>query len=180
MKNALIAAASLAAIGAAFPIAAQAQDVAPTTGAYANLNLGIVDAGDIDLKAIQGRVGYRFNNWVGVEGELGTGLKSDTDTIGGVEVNTKLKHSAAAYLVGYAPITTNTDLIARIGYGSSKVRAKAAGFSASDTEDSFNFGVGAQHYFDGANGVRLDYTRHEFGSGTPDANVWTVGYTRRF
>ncbi|MEW5687041.1 MAG: porin family protein [Pseudomonadota bacterium] len=180
MKNALIAAASLAAIGAVFPVAAQAQDVAPTTGAYANLNLGIVDAGSADLKAIQGRLGYRFNNWVGVEGELATGLKSDTDTIAGVDVNTKLKHSAAAYLVGFAPIATNTDLIARIGYGTSKVRAKAAGVSASDSEDSFNFGVGAQHYFDGANGVRIDYTRQEFSGGNADANVWSVGYTRKF
>ena len=180
MKNALIAAASLAAFGAAFPLAAQAQDVAPTTGAYANLNLGIVDADSVNLKSIQGRLGYRFNNWVGVEGELGTGLKSDTDTIGGVEVNTKLKHSAAAYLVGFAPISANTDLIARIGYGTTKIRAKAGGVSASDSEESFNFGVGAQHHFDGMNGVRLDYTRQEFGNGGADANVWTVGYSRRF
>ena len=181
MKNALIAAASLAAIATVVPAAAMAQDTAPTnTGAYVNLHAGAVDADNIDPKVIGGRLGYRFNDWIGVEGELATGLKSDKDTVAGVDVSYKLKHSAAAYLVGFAPIATNTDLIARIGYGTSKVRAKAAGVSVSDSEDSFNFGVGAQHYFDGANGVRIDYTRQEFSGGNADANVWSVGYTRRF
>jgi len=182
MKNALIAAASLAAIATVVPAAAMAQDTAAATntGAYVNLNVGAVDADNIDPKVIGGRVGYRFNNWVGVEGELATGLKSDKDTVAGVDVSYKLKHSADAYLVGFAPIAPNTDLIARIGYGTSKIRAKAAGVSASDSEDSFNFGVGAQHHFDGVNGVRVDYTRKEFGNGAPDANVWTVGYSRRF
>lgn len=181
MKNALIAAASLAAIGAVFPVAAQAQDTASTnTGAYVNLNVGAVDAKNIDPKVIGGRVGYRFNDWVGVEGELATGLKSDKDTVAGVDVSYKLKHSADAYLVGFAPIAPNTDLIARIGYGTSKISAKAAGVSASDSEESFNFGVGAQHHFDGVNGVRIDYTRKEFGNGAQDANVWSLGYSRRF
>jgi outer membrane immunogenic protein len=183
MKKALIAAASLAAIAAVFPAAAQAQDTAAATkaGPYAGVNVGIVDGSSgIDLKAIQGRLGYRFNDWIGVEGDLATGLKSDTDNIAGVDVNTKLKHSAAAYVVGFAPISANTDLLARIGYGTTKLRAKAAGVSASDSEESFNFGVGAQHHFDGLNGVRVDFTRQEFSNDGGDANVWSLGYTRKF
>jgi len=182
MKNALIAAASLAAIAAVVPAAAQAQDAAATkAGAYGGVNAGIVNgSGGVDLKAIQGRLGYRFNDWVGVEGELATGLKSDTDTIAGVDVNTKLKHSAAAYVVGFAPIGANTDILARVGYGTTKLRAKAAGVSASDSEESLNFGVGAQHHFDGLNGVRVDYTRQEFRHDNGDANVWSLGYTRKF
>jgi len=180
MKKALIAAASLAAFAAVVPAAAQAQETATKAGAYANLNLGLFDGGQADLKVIEGRLGYRFNDWVGVEGELATGLKSDTDTIGGVDVNTKLKHEAAAYVVGFAPIGANTDLLARIGYGTTKLRAKAAGVSASDSAESFNFGVGAQHHFDGLNGVRADFTRQEFNDDQGHANVWAVGYTRKF
>jgi len=181
MKNALIAAASLAAIAAVVPAAAQAQEVSAKTGAYGGLNAGIVDgSGGVDLKAIQGRLGYRFNDWIGVEGDLATGLKSDTDRVAGVDVNTKLKHSADAYVVGFAPIGPSTDLIARVGYGTTKLRAKAAGVSASDSEESFNFGVGAQHHFDGVNGVRFDYTRKEFRNGDANANVWSLGYTRKF
>ncbi|MDZ4374981.1 MAG: porin family protein [Phenylobacterium sp.] len=179
MKKALIRAASLAAIAAAVPAISMAQPVA-NSGVYGNLNVGAVDAGQVDVKAIQGRLGYRFNNWIGVEGELGTGLKSDTDTVAGLDVNTKLKHSAGAYVVGFAPVGANTDLIARVGYGTNKYRVKAAGLSASDSEDSFNFGVGAQHHFDGVNGVRVDYTRYETDKSVPDANVWTVGFSRKF
>jgi outer membrane immunogenic protein len=181
MKNALIAAASLAAIATVVPAAAQAQaTAAPNTGAYVNLNLGIVDGGQADLKAVQGRLGYRFMPYLGVEGELGTGLKSDTDTVGGVRFNTKLKHEAAIYGVGFLPVGPNTDLLARVGYGTSKLRVKSAGFSASDSAESWNFGVGAQHHFDGVNGVRVDYTRQEFNHDQGHANVWTVGYVRRF
>lgn len=181
MKKALIAAASLAAIATIVPAAAQAQDAAASNaGTYVNLNLGLMDADSADLKVLQGRLGYRFNDYVGVEGELATGLKSDTDTISGVDVNTKLKHEAAAYVVGFLPVAPNTDLLARAGYGTTKLRAKALGVSASDSAESFNFGVGAQHHFDGANGVRVDFTRQEFTNSKADANVWTVGYSRKF
>lgn len=182
MKKALIATASLAAIAVVAPTA-QAQ-IATTatvpTGAYANVQAGIADGGQADLGVIGGRLGYRFNNFLGVEGELVTGLKSDTDTIAGVDVNTKLKHAAAAYGVGFLPLGPNTDLLARVGYGTTKVRAKAAGFSASDSEESWNFGVGAQHHFDGVNGLRVDYTRQEFNNDAGHSNVYSVGYTRRF
>jgi hypothetical protein len=181
MKNALIAAASLAAIGATVPAAAQAQDAAASNvGAYVNLNVGIADGGQADLKAIQGRLGYRFTPYIGVEGELATGLKSDTDTIAGVSVNTKLKHEAAAYAVGFLPVSPNTDILARVGYGTTRLRARAAGVSASDSAESWNVGVGAQHLFDGLNGIRADYTRQEFNHDQGHANVWTAGYVRKF
>ncbi|WP_293678022.1 porin family protein [uncultured Phenylobacterium sp.] len=181
MKNALIAAASLAAIATVVPAAAQAQDAtAPNTGAYGNLNVGVLDAGQTDLKTIGGRLGYRFMPYLGIEGELATGLKSDTDTVAGVRFNTRLKHSAAIYGVGFLPVGANTDLLARVGYGTTKLRVKSGGLSASDSAESWNFGVGAQHHFDGMNGVRVDYTRQEFNNDQGHANVWTVGYVRRF
>jgi outer membrane immunogenic protein len=181
MKNALIAAASLAAIATVVPAAAQAQDaMAPSTGAYANLNLGIADGGRADLKVIQGRLGFRFMPYLGIEGELATGLKSDNDTIGGIRVNSKLKHEAAAYAVGFLPVSPNTDILARVGYGTTKLRASAGGVSASESVDSVNYGVGAQHHFDGVNGVRADFTRQDFNHNRGHADVYTVGYVRRF
>jgi len=182
MKNALIAAASLAAIAAVIPAAAQAQDAAAASnvGAYVNLGGSLVDAGQADVGALGARLGYRFNNWIGVEGELAAGVKSDTDTIGGVDVNTKLRHAEAAYVVGFAPINPSTDLLARVGYGSTSTRTRIAGISDRDTNESWNFGVGAQHRFDGVNGVRVDYTRQEFNHDAGHANVWAVAYTRKF
>jgi hypothetical protein len=180
MKNALIATAALAAI-AAVPASAQAQDAAASNvGAYVNLNLGLADGGQADVKAIQGRVGYRFTPYIGVEGELATGLDSDTDTISGVQVKTKLRHEAAVYGVGFLPLGPNTDLLARIGYGTTRYRAEALGVSNTDSAESWNFGVGAQHLFDGVNGIRADFTRQEFNHDQGHANVWTVGYVRKF
>jgi len=181
MKSALIAAATLAAITSVVPAIAQAQDATATNvGAYVNLNLGAADGGQADLKILQGRLGYRINPYIGVEGEVATGLKSDTDTIAGVRVNTKLKSEFAGYGVGFLPLSPNTDLLARVGYGTTKLRAKGAGFSATDSAESWNFGVGAQHHFDGVNGVRVDFTRQEFNHDQGHANVWTAGYVRRF
>jgi hypothetical protein len=183
MKNALIAAAGVAAIAAALPAASQAQGLfapTPNTGVYANLNAGLADGGSADLGVIQGRLGYRMNNWLGVEAEGATGIKSDTDTIAGVDVNTKLRHEFAGYVVGFAPIGANTDLIARLGYGTTRIRTKAAGFADSSSAESWNYGVGAQHFFDGVNGVRVDYTRQDFNHDQGHANVWTIGYTHKF
>jgi outer membrane immunogenic protein len=181
MKNALIAAASLAAIATVVPAAAQAQDATATnTGAYVNLNGVLGDYGSADVGAIQGRLGYRFMPYLGVEGELAGGVKSDKDTIAGVRVTQKLKHEEAAYAVGFLPLGPSTDILARIGYGSTKVSAKAAGTSVSDSITSVNYGLGAQHLFDGANGVRVDYTYQDFTKGRGHANVWSLGYVRKF
>lgn len=180
MKNTLIATTTLAAFAAIVPAAAWAQATEAPLGVYGNANLGIANRGDADLKILQGRLGYRINPYVGVEGELATGLKSDTDTIGGVKVNTKLQHEAAAYVVGFLPVSPSTDLLARVGYGTTKARVKVAGISASDSEESWNFGAGVQHRFDGVNGIRADYTRQEFNHDAGHANVWTVGYVRNF
>lgn len=182
MKNALIAAASLAAIAAVVPAAAQAQDAATDNiGAYVNLGLAHVDGQGSNFEAIQGRFGYRFHNNFGVEGELAAGVKgygTGTTLANGDEVRLKLKHQAAAYGVGFLPIGPNTDLLARIGYGTTKINANLAGLS--DEAQSVNFGVGAQHHFDGLNGVRVDFTRHDFEKDLGHANVWSVGYSRKF
>jgi hypothetical protein len=178
MKS-LIVAASAVAMASLAPALAQAQ-TAPTTGAYVNLGVAHADAGQPNYELLQGKLGYRFNTYLGVEGELATGLKGHDDTIGGVNVHSKVEHEAAAYGVGFLPLSPNTDLIARVGYGTTKIKAKAAGVSGSDSAESWNFGVGAQHYFDGVNGVRIDYTHQEFNHNQGNAEVFGVAYTRRF
>lgn len=186
----LIAAAAAASL---LPVAALAQDATATTGAYATLGYANAHTSGVDLGAIQGRLGWRFNQWFGVEGELAAGIGSDksSQTVGGVTVDTKvrLKDQEAIYGVGFLPLSTNFDLIGRIGYGhqGAKATASAVGstgpITVSDKADgnSWNFGVGAQYHFDGQNGVRADYTREEFtGNASGHGDVWAVAYTRRF
>jgi outer membrane immunogenic protein len=187
MKNAIIAAASLAAIAAAVPVAAQAQDAADNVGAYLNLGYAHVDGGDvgandINFETLQGRLGYRFHPNFGVEGEVAAGIQGHGTGIfdaAGNEARAKLRYEVAGYGVGFLPLGPNTDLLARIGYGTSRI--KVTNFpGVSDNIESVNYGVGAQHRFDGVNGIRVDYTRFDFNHGAGHADVYGISYTRRF
>jgi outer membrane immunogenic protein len=181
----VIAAAAAAAMAALVPAAAQAQEAAGPVGAYGNIGYSYIDVDGDHLDAIQGRVGYRFMPFVGVEGEaaFGIGGASETVDLGNGQTITgsvKLKHELAAYAVGFAPINPNFDLLARIGYGTQKLKASAGGVSDSTSVESVNYGVGAQYHWDGVNGVRGEWTRYDFNSGFGHADVFSVSYSRRF
>lgn len=164
MKTLMIAASTAAFALVAVPAVSQAQEVYGTVG-YAN-----VDADGANLGAIQGRLGYRFNPYVGVEGEAVFGIGDDT--IGGV--NVELKHEVGAFLVGYAPVAPNVDLFARVGYSGSEIET-----SLGDVDgDGVAWGVGGQYRFTDKDGVRLDWTRHDYDAG--NADVWALAYTRKF
>jgi opacity protein-like surface antigen len=164
MKSLMIAASAAVLSIAAVPAVSRAQEVYGTIG-YAG-----VDANGADLGAIQGRLGYRFNPYVGIEGEAAFGVGDDT--IGGVDI--ELKHELGAYLVGFVPVTPGADLFARVGYTSSQFDTSLGDIDG----DGFAWGVGGQYRFTDKDGVRLDWTRHDYDIG--DADVWSVGYARKF
>jgi outer membrane immunogenic protein len=171
MKNALFAAAAAAAVLVAAP--AFAQDAASSDVQwYGNLGYSLynTDIGDADLGAIQGRLGARFHRYFGIEGEAAFGVQDDS--IAGVDV--ELDHSVALYGVGFLPVSDNFDLLARVGWGNTKVSAGPL----SDTDDSLNYGVGAQWSWDKSNAIRGDYTR--FDGDDAEADVWSLSYVRKF
>lgn len=172
-----IAAVTTAVAIGALPGLAQAQSA---TGPYVDLGYANAHSSGADLGAVAGRVGYRANSWLGVEGEAAYGVKGDDVTTAGVSGRAKLRSEAAIYGVGYAPLSPNTDLFARVGYGSSRVKVSVLGASAVADGESWNFGVGARHHFNRGNGVRADYTRQEFRGGSVHANVFSMAYVRRF
>lgn len=178
MKS-LIATAAIAAIAAAaIPAVASAQET--TTGVYGSVGYNAADQDGVNIGAIQGRLGYRINPYLGVEGELATGVKDDDVNVAGVPVEVKLNHQAAIYGVGFLPVAPNADLYARVGYGTTEIKAKGpGGVSATGDGDSWNYGVGGQYFLDDKNGLRADYTRHDF-KDDGEANVWSVGYVRKF
>jgi outer membrane immunogenic protein len=177
MKS-LIALAATAAV-LAVPAVASAQSLSPTTF-YGSIGYANAALDDVNLGAVQGRLGARFGQYVGVEGEVAGGVKEDSVRIGAVNVDVELKHQVAIYGVGYLPLNPQFDLLARVGYGNSKIEASALGAAAAADGDSWNYGVGGQYFFDEKNGVRVDYTRHDFKDSSDDADVWAVAYTRKF
>ncbi len=179
--KALITAASVAALCALVPALASAQTANTGISAYGTLGYDDTSFDHVNLGSIQGRLGARFGQYFGVEGEYSTGVKNDTVTVGGVDVKVKQDSQEALYGVGFLPISPNFDLLARVGYGHTSGSGAVAGVEATTKGDSWNYGIGGQYSFDGKNGVRLDYTREAFQPhGSEDANVWSVAYVRKF
>ena len=176
MRTFTLAAAAVAAAAVALPAAAQTwQDPSWTvSGGYSNLS---TDSSDISLDAVTARVGARFTPYFGAEGELSVGL-GDEDLAPGVDVS--LSYDAAVYAVGYVPVSPNLELFGRLGYGTTELDVSGAGVTLSEDGDSWNYGVGANYFFDGLNGVRADYTRRDFQDDGGEADVWTINYVRRF
>lgn len=168
--------------------AGTAQAQVTNTQFYGTVGYGQDLDKDQDLGVIQGRLGARFGRFLGVEGEVGAGVKSDkfSDqfTSPPIELKRSIEYQVASYAVAYAPLSPNIDLLARAGYGATRFKSSLKGtiggpFSGKFTENSWNFGVGGQYLFDGKNGVRLDYLRQDYDD-SPNGNVWSIAYTRRF
>jgi len=178
----LITAACAASALCVLPGLAQAQDQTAPTGLSGSLGYAAANSNHFDLGAVQGRLAYRFVPNFGVEGELAFGVKDDQSGLAPPQdIGLKLRHAEAMYGVGYLSLSPNTDLFGRIGYGNSREKVNLLGNEFSRNDQSWNFGVGGQHYFDGKNGVRLDYTRQEFTRDSAGhADVYSVAYTRRF
>lgn len=172
MRNLLLAAAAVTAIAA--PAAAQT-----IPNAYGSIGYSSVQGDDADLGAVTARLGTRFNQYIGVEGEASLGV--DDDSIAGVpNSSVELEHDLAAYVTGTVPVAQNLELFGRVGYGTTKIKAEVGGVSASDSEESVNYGVGANYLLDGQNGVRADWTRRDFRNGGGDADVWSLSFVRKF
>ncbi len=156
-----------------------------------SIDLGTEEA---DITMINGRLGYRLNDFFAVEGEIGFGLGGDdfdrvipVDLLGDtVNVDTNVNLDVKNYYIGFArgilPISDQFDVFARIGYGKATAKAdivgSVAGFtasgSASDNASGFAYGVGGQFNLTAYDGIRADYTRLD------NTNIISLAYSRRF
>lgn len=176
MRTLLLTVAASAVALTAVPAAAQDWRSPTWTGSIGYSNIGVDDA-DVNLDAVTARVAGRFTPNFGVEGELSTGL-GDESVAPGVDLS--LSYDASVYAVGYVPINNQLELFGRLGYGTTALDLSGGGSTISGDNDSWNYGVGANYFFDGVNGVRGDYTRREFQNDGGRADVWSIGYVRRF
>ena len=194
------AAAAAICVGAPALALAQAAPDTSTTGAYGDLGWSHVTTNGANVEGIQGRLGYRFMPYLGVEGELRGGLSTGDTTRNyttgtppvttGIDTRVKQTIAGAGYVVGFVPLVSNKfDVLARVGYGWSHYDLTPAGLSKyGASEHGIRYGVGAQYLFDGANGVRVDWTREHMSNFTvptgldvsDNANVWGVSFVHRF
>ena len=168
---------------AAFIVApvAMAQD----NGWYGDIGVSqySVDDGDFDVSAtmLQGRVGYDFNDYFGVEGELAYGISGDSVNSSdfgftpNVSVDVDINNTAGVYGVLSTANTNGFEFFGRAGYVQAEVKGSADFFSVKSQGEGFAYGLGAKYYFDGVNGVRADFTSID-----GDANNFSIGYARKF
>ena len=175
MRNILLATAALS----VFAVPAMAQTMQSPTY-YGTLGYTQLDGSQGDLGAVTGRFGAKFTPYLGAEAEASFGVKDEDISFGGVDGKLKHEYDAAIYGVATLPVSPNFDVFARVGYGTTELKAKAAGVSASEDGESVNYGAGANYYFDAQNGVRADWTRRDFRSDGGEADVYSVNYVRRF
>ncbi|PZO00792.1 MAG: porin family protein [Alphaproteobacteria bacterium] len=175
MRNILLTTAALALLAAP----AMAQSIQEPTY-YGTLGYSQLDSSDGDLGAITGRFGAKLHPNFGAEGEVSVGVRDDEFDVGGVPVKIEHEYDVAAYAVGYLPITPQFELFGRVGYGTTQLKASAAGLSETADGDSVNYGAGANYFFDAQNGIRGDWTRRDFTNDGGEADVYSVNYVRRF
>lgn len=175
MRKILLATAALTVIAAP----AMAQSI-PNPQWQGSIGYTQLDGSDGDLGAITGRVGAKFNRYIGAEGEASFGVRDDDFTVAGVEGNLEHEYDAAIYGVGTLPVNDNFELFGRLGYGTTSIKAEIPGVSATNDGESVNYGAGANYFFDGQNGVRGDWTRRDFRDDGGEVDTYGVSYIRRF
>jgi outer membrane immunogenic protein len=182
MKVMITAAASAMALAALIPAAASAQTASSGPSFYGTLGYDDTSLSHVNLGSVQTRLGARFGQYFGVEGEASWGVNDDSHSLaGGGSVTLKQDSQEALYGVGFLPVAPNFDLLARVGYGHASGTGPIAGVTSGVKGDSWNYGVGGQYMLDPKNGVRVDYTRESFQrEGADDANVWALSYVRKF
>ena len=190
MKS-LVAFAALAAVAAiAAPASAQTPAL-PTYLAPISYNASIgytgIDLPGKDLGGITLRAGADFGKYFGVEGEATFGTQDVNDH--GTVFNSRLhlNQQYAGYGVVRYPVLPKANIFARGGYGHTDLTAAVTplltGLETTGKVglDSWNYGAGAEYFFDGKNGLRAEYTRVDFVShGVNDADTWSVSYVHKF
>ncbi|MBI1250017.1 MAG: outer membrane beta-barrel protein [Alphaproteobacteria bacterium] len=160
MRKFAFLSAAAAAIAIACPAAAQSRAM-DAGRVYVGAGYTQLDADDIDVGGVTGRVGYRFTPNLGVEGEATFGVDDDTAQDFGVPIDVELDNQWGVYGVGFVPITPSVEAFGRVGYVQVEAQGSVGGFTAGVDEDGIGFGGGVQWHATDHFAVRGDYTRLE-------------------
>lgn len=198
MRSRIISSAFAILSTALFASNAAAQD--SYQGLYANIGISQLSA-DVDLSGLElqgnavdlgeetakitminGRLGYRLNQYIAIEGDAGFGIGGDdfqrsipvdVDPLGVVTVDADadldVKNYFGIFARGILPVSEQFDVFVRAGYGTAKAEASAIattaalpGFSAnvsdSQSTSDFAYGIGAEYHINERHGIRADFS----------------------
>jgi hypothetical protein len=164
MKRTVLAAVTAVASAVAFAPSASAQ-------LYGGAGLTVFQADvadqDINIGAAMGRLGWEFNPFLAIEGEVALGLyEDDIDTIIG-PVDVGVDSGFGGFIVGKIPLAV-VDLFGRVGYADVSIEGSAGGFSASEDGSGMAYGAGINFNVLLLR-MRAEYTRYEIDDGDVDS-----------
>lgn len=174
-KICVIAAAVLLAAGAA-----QAQSQAQG-GVYVEGGYSFLKAKQDDFRVsakpgmVRGIVGWDLHPNVAIEAMLAGGANDDTSS--GLTI--KLQRSYGLYIKPKYAVTPAFEVFGRIGFADTKVKFSEDGFSETDSDNSFSWGVGASYSFNKQFYGTVDYTSYYKKDGWK-LNGVTLGVGYRF
>lgn len=145
----------------------------------AGYTLFTADAGgeDATVGGLMGRLGFKTNPFLGVEGEVALGVQEDSFDVLGANVDVSLENSYGVFAVAWLPVPAVGDVFARVGYADISIEASATGIGAvSDSGSGIAYGAGVQLNFLPFTKLRLEYTRYE----PEDAEVDSFGASALF
>lgn len=179
MKTLIIAATSALAV-TAFASAASAQDTsgnADVGRVYGSVGVQGQDnhKTNNNLGSVNARVGTKITPHFGVEGDAAFGTNKDTTSAG----DYRLTNKVGVYGVGYLPVSSNVDLLGRVGVSDTDLKAPA---SAGKLEQgtAVDYGVGAQYHFNGDYAARVDYTKSDFQNHKGTTGTTSVSLIKKF
>lgn len=168
-------------------LACAPQIASAETGLYGGAGYTNIQAGDFSVGALTGRLGYRFSDYFGVEGEASFGVADDTFIAGTTpptEVSMELSDAYGASFVGFWPVQPNFDILGRIGYSTYEISGSAScgtGCTVSsrlEGDGGMTYGIGGQYFFGERFGIRVEYGQVE-GDGV-SAETWGVQGVLKF
>lgn len=119
--------------------------------------------GGAELGGITGRVGVGLTPNFAIEGEASFGVTDDSGT--------ELDNELGIFAVGKLPISPSFDVFGRVGLA--RIETSPGG-----SEDGLAYGVGGTLNLSPVDGIRLDYTRHDYDAG--DVDAISLSYVRGF
>jgi outer membrane immunogenic protein len=119
--------------------------------------------GGAELGAVTGRVGVNLSPNFAIEGEGSLGVKDDSGT--------ELDNEIGVFAVGKLPVSSSFDIFARVGVA--RIETSPGG-----DEDGLAYGAGGTLWLTPADGIRGDWTRHDYDAG--DVDAFSISYVRNF
>lgn len=138
-------------------------------GSYWGVSWAMVEVGDFDVSAVQGRYGWQWRDNFSFEGLAMFGVGDDT--IGGT--TGELDHLLGAYVVGEWPLTEMLDIYGRLGFAFAEASASNMLASDSESESDISYGIGATYEM--SENFNLDVGYANYVSGDLDVNGIYIG-----